>query len=87
MNGNGNKLKQGMKAGNMYAVKIIITLTQDGRVSVAGFPNNLHQAMGLIDAAKTAVVKHFIEKANAGNLDENGNINERIIKPEILIPQ
>ena len=87
MNGNGDKPGQGMKLGAAYSVKIVITLTQDGRVSVGGFPNNLHQAIGVLDAAKNAIVNHFIDKAKGGNLDDKGNVtDERIIKPSLIVP-
>jgi len=68
------------------AMQVIITVTKDGRLSVNGFPNNLHGALQVIHGAHDAIVQYFISKVKAGEMDDQGNVVEsKIMKPDILI--
>ena len=59
-----------------------ITLLDNGGIAVNGFPNNLESAQDWLSAAAKVVVRHFISKAKAGELDENN----RIIEKSIIVP-
>ena len=59
-----------------------ITLLDNGGIAVNGFPNDLETAQEWLSAANKVVVRHFIGKAKAGELDENN----RIIKKTIIVP-
>ena len=60
-----------------------ITFMSNGRVIVNRFPAVLEIAQEWLSAANKAVVRHFIDKARAGELDENNTIIEKsIIVPD-----
>ena len=63
-NGNGSK----PSAQVLHGLKI--ELLDDKTISVSGFPNNLFEATNLLTAALNAVMVHFLEHAQAGNLDQ-----------------
>lgn len=76
-----NNIPTGLKKA--FAVKIVITVTNDGQVNVSGFPKNLPQATGIMDMGKNAVVNYFVQKARSGDLDDNGIVtDDKIIKPD-----
>ena len=59
-----------------------ITLLDNGGIAVNGFPSNLEVAQEWLSAAAKVVVRHFISKAKAGELDEHN----RIIEKTIIVP-
>ena len=59
-----------------------ITFMSNGGVSVNGFPTVLEIAQEWLSAANRAVIRHFIDKAKAGELDENN----KIIEKSIIVP-
>lgn len=72
-----------------YAVKILIAITNEGKMSVTGFPLNVHTAQKIMQGATGTVMNYFIEGARAGNMDEAGNVTKsKIIKlnKNIIIP-
>lgn len=68
------------------AYQIVITVGQDGRVEVIGFPVNYNAAMQIMGAGTARVAQHFVNKARDGEVDDNLNLqNSRIIKPKIKV--
>ena len=60
-----------------------ITLMNNGRIAVNGFPGDLEVAQDWLSAAAKVIVRHFITCAKAGELDENN----RIIEKSIIVPK
>ena len=56
-----------------------ITLMNNGRIAVNGFPGDLEVAQDWLSAAAKVIVRHFITCAKAGELDEHNRIIEKKI--------
>lgn len=71
-----------MNDKNELTMQIIINVTNDGRVGVAGFPTNLIQAQQILHAANVSMMEYFIGHAKAGRMDDKGTVIEsKIIQP------
>jgi len=83
---NGKKAKQirqeAARAASEVMGQIKITIFGDGRVQVAGFPNNLPSAMSFMAAGTAQLAMHFANAAKLGNMDDEFNIEApRIVTP------
>jgi len=68
------------------ALRISIELLDNDQIRVNGFPQNVQQAIQIMNAATGTIINFFIEKAVAGELDQMGNVSSsNIIKPDNLI--
>lgn len=62
--------------------RLVLTVFDNGKLSVAGIPPSLRVAIGMLYDANLTISTHFVEKAKAGELDENNNlVMSDIIKP------
>lgn len=59
--------------------QIKITILDNGKINVTGFPLDANLAMGWMQQAQQALVAFFIAKAKAGELDENNKVIEKKI--------
>lgn len=57
-----------------------ITIMNDGSVNVNGFSKDLYMALHWLSRAEVAIIDYFINKAKAGDLDDNN----RVIQKKIL---
>ena len=68
-------------------VQIRITLMSDGAMNVNGFPTGLNAALAIMQDATAAIVKHFVEGAKEGKLDETNSFEQgRILTPDNKVP-
>lgn len=68
---------------------IIITIDNNGRVEVSGFPTHVGIATDIMSKAQTRVFDWFLERARQGKLKEDGTIEmNKIITPDknIILP-
>lgn len=63
------------------SMQVVIAITNDGRLSVNGFPKNLQHAQQIIHGANDAINNYFIMQAKDGKLDDKGNVIESKIIP------
>lgn len=62
--------------------RLVLTVFNNGKMSVAGIPPSLKVAIGMLYDANVSICNHFVEKAKAGELDENNDlIKSNIVKP------
>jgi hypothetical protein len=54
--------------------QVVITIFENGSVSVKGFPPNHQQAIQILGAAQMAVADHFVRLAAQGQYPEKRNI-------------
>ena len=59
--------------------QIKITIMDNGAVNITGFPQDLNLSMNWIVAAQQALISFFVEKAKAGELDEQNKVIEKKI--------
>ncbi len=63
--------------------RLVLTVFDNKQMAVAGIPQDIKTAIGMLYDANVAIVKHFFEKARAGQLDENDCIiQSKIIEPK-----
>lgn len=68
-------------------VQIRITLMSDGALNVNGFPTKLETALAIMQDAIAAIVKHFVDGAKEGKLDETNTFEQsRILTPDNKVP-
>lgn len=81
----GNNNKPPIEEGPVVpqpVVQIRITLLNNGSLNVNGFPIGLDSALQIMQDAHTAIVKHFVQGAKDGKLDDtNIFIQNKIITP------
>lgn len=87
MNGKRAKELRRAAAVNAPAIEVRITVAQDGKVDVFGFPNNFNQAMDIMKAGIHALSAYFVRMARDGKVDEKLNLEQsRIVKPDGALP-
>jgi hypothetical protein len=67
-------------------MKVVISIKQDGRMNVTGFPINLQQAQQVMHAAYDVVMNYFLSAAKKGNLDDIGTVVNSNIKTDQVKP-
>ena len=68
---------------------VCIDVLPDNRVEVRNFPNNYKAALEVMLGGVARVSAHFIQLAQAGQIDKNGNIEKPMIVPasQVQAPQ
>lgn len=73
--------------GSRPTMRITVDVFADGRVEVSGFPSNFNQAMQIIHAAAHRVSAFFMQKAMAGEIDNDGSLKQHLIVQPTMIHQ
>ena len=74
-----NQSKQPKSVHPQPVAQMRITIMNNGSVNVNGFPTDLREARHWLFMAEEAIMNYFINKAKAGELDENNRVIQKKI--------
>lgn len=80
MSNNAQNINTPIQAIPTPIMQMRITVLNNGTISVGGIPSKLETALEILANANKAIVRHFINKAKEGELDDNNTtIKNRIL--------